>query len=84
MEAKLAQIPKADSPVYSPNDTYLAVINSDGDNMQVGLRNCVTSSINHRSRGLPEDAQCLLGILAKHNFHKCQWQVLPKTKISFK
>lgn len=37
LEVKLTQVPQADSPVYNPNDTYLAVINSDGDNMQASI-----------------------------------------------
>ncbi len=38
IEAILTQVPQAVSPVYSPNDTYLAVINSDGDNMQASFQ----------------------------------------------
>ena len=36
VSAALEQAPLAHGLTYSPNDTYLAVINSDGDNMQVG------------------------------------------------
>ena len=31
----LQQVPLQPAPAYDPNSTYIAFINSDGDNMQV-------------------------------------------------
>lgn len=38
LTSNLTQIARGPKLIYNPNDTYLAVVNSDGDNIQVDLQ----------------------------------------------